>query len=251
MIKAMTFCITMALLIGISTSVLADPNAINGMPNLDNTPKIGTSPQHPDDVISRVMKKTVVMLLDDKPFCSGVIANDPEGQKHVYTAAHCCVIYLKTGMPGVALTSNNKKIDLLPLTQYSFSPVSDACKLDIKDGQGITTKIKIAPIKESRELFGVSAFPYYSPSERVPRIFVMGKTFDNPNHLVVSTQVHPGMSGSPVINLRGDVVGFMIAHFPRAPYPNGIISIMDTTGFLGNISPETFKQINTVPRIIK
>jgi len=190
---------------------------------------------HPQKVMDKVMKKTVVMLAQDRAFCSGVIARDDENKMFVYTAAHCCAVYVGYGIQPEALTYDNRTIKLFMPDDSRMTNISegtDACRLEIKPGNKVTTNVKTGPLGRQATLFGVSAFPNYSPSQRVPAISVMGKTFFSGTHYVTSSSVNPGMSGSPVIDVNGRVVGFMVAHFLYTPYPNAIISVMEYSGFL-------------------
>jgi len=185
---------------------------------------------HPEAVINKVMKKTVVLMLDDKAFCSGVIAKDNKGVTSIFTAGHCCAVYERYGevRPSV-ITYDNRRIFTKDI---NISPVTDACKMGIDAKRKPITSIKIGPLGTQRNLFGVSAYPNYSPSQRIPRLFVMGKLLEDPFLYVVSGEVFPGMSGSPVIDPKGTVVGFMAAHYLNTPFPNAIISVMDFSGFL-------------------
>jgi len=230
--KLTMFLVFLGLLFG--TSAFAESNddfqkAIPDITKLQSVSKVA----HPESVINRVMKKTVVMMLDDKAFCSGVIAKDAKGTASVFTAGHCCEVYERYDnvRPSV-ITYDNRRIFV---KNPEISRLTDACKMEIDSKRKVTTSIKIGPLGTQRNLFGVSAYVNYSPSQRVPRLFVMGKLLETPYLYVVSGEVFPGMSGSPVVDTKGTLVGFMVAHYTNTPYPNAIISVMDFSGFLNTI----------------
>ncbi len=179
-----------------------------------------------DQRVDAVMRNTVVLTVGESPFCSGVVGMDPSNKTYLYTAQHCCAFFLRNGTEGNRFIqkTNGDRIALKgELEDYGRA---DICRVRVLNYGHTNTKIAV--YHGERDLMLVSAFPPYSYSERVSRLMVIGRSLDNDLHLIASGQVFAGESGSPIINEKGEVVAFAIAHYPQAPYPNVIISILSS-----------------------
>lgn len=223
--------LVLAILMLVSSTAYGNDKATLLLPDTVTTPPDHTVIPHPDKLLSNVIKRTVMLTLEGAPFCSGILATDPTGRTYVYTAAHCCAVYESRPIMQAAITTQvNTTFTIKAPTDASYAADTlDACRLETTTP--LRSPIKIAPLTD-RNLFVVSAFPNYSPYERITRLFVVGRLIEEGGLLVTSGNVFPGMSGSPVIDRAGNVVGIAVAHYLNTPYPNCIITPLNDTGFL-------------------
>lgn len=177
-----------------------------------------------DKSVAHVMANTVVLVNRDEQFCSGVVGRDPSGKTYLYTAAHCCDYWAMGEVADRKIQKTNGHLIAVRgiLEEYSGS---DVCRVRMTNYGPATVTIKA--YNGERDLMLVSAFPRYSYAERVQRVMVLGRSMRNDLMLIASGSPHPGESGSPIINMRGEVIAFVSGHYPDAPYPNMVISIFE------------------------
>jgi len=205
--------------------------------------------------VKSVMKSTVLLVdKDSEPYCSGFIAEDRKGVSHVWTALHCC-------SAGVQEVSGKKYVTYMYRNARHTSSIvhvsdgdsngTDICRLPGTANRH-TTDLRIGDIRwikypndgtlQDRELWAVQ--PYFDEAI----ITVKGTTIDlkgdaihysrlwriTPDDLNfrmtwVSGIILPGMSGSPVVDNRGVVLGVVSRWYGDAIFPVGGIAMFNTT----------------------
>src|SRR4030042_1590861 len=138
-------------------------------------------PIFPDKVDEFILDHSVMLLeQSNDPFCSGVIARDPDGILRVFTAGHCCQPYSIYGQQGRVMDINNNVYltEIPSMEEGDYSQVNDICRMRL-----------------------------------------------------VANRFFPGMSGSPIVNLRGELVAIAVAIYPFTKEDASIISILDNTHF--------------------
>jgi len=194
----------------------------------------------PGDMVENALDDSVILTLEGRPFCSGQLAKDQNNSIYMYTAAHCCAVYSMYNKGEGIVVDRGR--DTLKVTNPDYSDDTDACRMEIeKDGWFdwnyyytlFSVDTKTAARNGERQVFVVSPFPNYDNSQRMQSMFLVGSSMENPKELLASVRFYPGMSGSAIVNMQGDLIGHAVAIYPYAKHYISIITVLEETHFLG------------------
>lgn len=183
-----------------------------------------------------VSKSTVVLtqITDEgslHEFCSGSHVRDKDGL-FIYTAAHCCDITDPTpiyaeDIDGMLHPLERITIKSLDTDGYDICRITPSNPLpipSIKQGKPLQIYRDVDGVKrEDIRMYISSHFPRYcsiNPFERgIPiasdwcfqRAYMLTRYDNDPSRIMfVSTKGSgPGMSGSPILNIQGDLIGIL------------------------------------------
>src|SRR4030042_966412 len=190
-------------------------------------------PIFPDKVDEFILNHSVMLLeQSNDPFCSGVIARDPDGILGVFTAGHCCQPYSIYGQQGRVMDINNNVYltEIPSMEEGDYSQVNDICRMRLVDTPRRHIHAPtIAPVGQDRFLKLISPSPYYDKGQRFQSVFITGISMENSNDRIVANRFFPGMSGSPIVNIRGELVAIVVVIYPFTKEDASIISILDNT----------------------
>lgn len=201
-------------------------------------------------LVKKIQSYTVVLYYQNKPIGSGVIAREDDGV-FLWTAEHVCS-FLKDEQKELTVIyeyRNHKHTGRI--TRSSFDPMhTDICRVDI--GRTITSPLRIGPLEyvnydeekgaetykgkpmwREKELFLVQHFPEY-PEEhlRVQKIYRVARSDENNWCTHVVGIVLPGMSGAPIFNKKGTIVGLGSGIRFDSPHPLSDIGLFETTSWV-------------------
>ena len=181
---------------------------------------------------SKATDATVVLVQPsrgNRAYCSGSIVETPDGKDYLYTAAHCCDVsnqmplYYKHRM-GDIIESKGVVND----SSYDINGL-DVCRVEVErplvDNVLELNVLKLGKIVEQWVvpghhkskvpfLYVSTLFPLYCSEEHLEgkcfqRAFFLTVYGPDPTRWLYFTEkgTGPGTSGSPILNLRGELVG--------------------------------------------
>ena len=218
---------------------------------------------------SKNRDKQVVLLKasfggeETRPFCSGVMAKDPDsGNTFLWTAAHCCEATIDEEIEVVFGNGKVKHSD--PIGFYMMDTKGmDVCRVSIQERHRSNVQLGSLPFmwsrpghmpEEDHALYIMTHFPNYCNLE-VSRDsqhnwceqWGMRMTCSDVDSSRIFYMAFKGsgggMSGSPIFDLRGKVIGLLSAGYPSDfdnPYETalkhvGLYAPLDGTVFGRNL----------------
>ena len=180
-----------------------------------------------------------VLYAGDSAFCSGVAIKTPTGYG-ILTAGHCCGVYIVDGI--------TPKYEIKGKFYETKSPIetndmtlnnSDLCVIPTPFKH--SSRLKAAPEWEEMDIgILISKFPEYKdrPDVLVQETMVLGIWEKDYTRNYATGKYLAGMSGSPILNLKGDIIGIATVHVAGG-YTPPINNCEKGTMFVGMITPLT------------
>jgi len=201
--------------------------------------------------VKRVMKDTVLLINEGEPYCSGFVAKDRKGVSRVWTAGHCCApafiqrtfvryIYKGSEYASSHIMSSDMDPNGTDICRVPGTANRHRTRLEIVDQEWVEDPNDGVIL--DRDLWAVQ--PYWKQvvitikgndivlrgnELKYSKLWRIDPGDRNFRMTWVSGVILPGMSGSPVVDGKGGVVGVVSKWFGDAIFPVGGVAMFNTS----------------------